>query len=316
MRRGLLHRRIVGVALGLALASAACSSAPPASDPRYRPTESVLEVAATLRLHIDDDTYRRQPARDFTGKNIYRASFSRLESLETSYASKFRSGYLQDVIWFAMARSAERMTEYELANKLYAKVATLDSELAQPAMRGSEISAELARAIVLEPKPEASPQQALDVYASRLAILDQLLPEVRGTHFEFIVREERERADHARARWFGARRRLDRSLDTTALQAYQQLVQNHPESKNRSRNLLELAGFYEELARDYVERCPAISLCFDSATFDEYTFSASRIYESVSQQDGSIEKIEAARKLEALIAFILRVYDDKLPARS
>jgi len=309
-------RRRVGSSLALLCFAVACGSAPTPVDPRYRPTESVLEVAATLRLHIDDDTYRRAPARDFTGKNIYRASFSRLESLETSYASKFRSGYLQDVIWFAMARSAERMTEYDLASKLYLKVANLSSELSEASRQGTEICAELARAADLEPRPEDSPQQALDVYANRLAILDRLLPNVKESHFEYIVREERERADRARARWFGARRRLDRGLDTTALQAYQQLVQNHPESKNRNRNLLELAVFYEELARDYVQRCPAISLCFDSATFDEYTFSASRIYESVSQQDGSIEKIEAARKLEALIAFILQVYDDKLPASS
>jgi len=306
-----------GVAMLLAsLLCATCASTPPPADPRYRPTESVLEVAATLRLHIDDDTYRRPPARDFTGKNVYRAAFARLESLETSYASKFKSGYLQDVIWFAMARSAERITEYDLASKLYRKVTNLESTLAAPSKEGERVCSELARAADLEPEAEASPQQALDVYAGRLAILDRLLPSVRDSHYEFVVQEERERADRARARWFGAERRLDRGLDTTALQAYQELVQNHPESKNRNRNLLELAVFYEELARDYVQRCPAVSLCFDSATFDEYTFSASRIYESVSQQDGSIEKIEAARRLEALIAFILQVYDDKLPTQA
>ena len=35
-----------------------------------------------LRLHVDDDTYRFPPARDFTGKNVYRAVLERLESLE------------------------------------------------------------------------------------------------------------------------------------------------------------------------------------------------------------------------------------------
>lgn len=304
------------IACIVALACLACGTSAPPVDARYRPTESVLEVAATLRLHIDDDTYRRSPARDFTGKNIYRASFARLENLEAIYAAKFRSGYLQDVIWFAMARSVERITEYDLASKLYAKVEVLDSELAQPAQTARRICERLDKATELDAASDASPQEALDRYAARMGQLDELLAEVRGTHFEHIVREERERTDRARARWFGARRRLDPRLDTTALQAHQDLVQNHPESKNRNRNLLELAVFYEELARDYVYGCPAVALCFDSATFDEYTFGASRIYESVAQQDGSVEKIEAARRLEALLAFILQVYDDKLPTRS
>lgn len=304
------------MALAALIGGLACSGAPPPPDPRYRPTESVLEVAATLRLHIDDDTYRRPPARDFTGKNVYRASFARLENLEASYASKLRSGYLQDVIWFAMARAAERMTEYDLASKLYAKVQNLESELAMPAAQGQMITAALESAARIRPEPNASPKEALDRFAERIARLDQLLPlpEVQGSHFEYVVREERERADRARAHYFAARRRIDPRLDTTALQAHQDLVQNHPESKNRNRNLLELAGFYEELARDYTDACPPVSLCFDPATFDEYVFGASRIYEAVAQQDGAVEKIEAARRLEALLAFILQVYDDKLPS--
>jgi len=291
---------------------AACSAAP-VQDPVYRPTENVLEVLNPLRLHIEDDTYRRPPARDFTGKNIYRASFARLENMETTYASKLRSGYLQDSIWFGMARSAERIGEYEVASKLYAKVAALTSELAEPARAGRDICNKLRDTSTLEPKPDAPPQRALEAFGSRIAKLEKLLEEVKDTHFVFIVREEIERADLARARYFGARRRLERQLDTPALEAYQELVKNHPDSKNRNRNLLELGRVYEELARDYVYGCPAVALCFDPATFDEYTLGASRIYEAVSQQDGAVEKIEAGRRLEALLAFILQVYDDKLP---
>ena len=50
-------------------------------DPTYRPTESVLEAVSLLRLHVDDDTYRFPPARDFTGKNVYRAVLERLDVL-------------------------------------------------------------------------------------------------------------------------------------------------------------------------------------------------------------------------------------------
>ena len=304
----------VGLALACAalLGAAACGS-PPLQDPRYRPTESVLEVVAALRLHVEEDTYRRPPARDFTGKNIYRASFARLENLEATYASKLRSGYLQDVIWFGMARSAERIEGYDLAAKLYARVAALESDLAKPAAAGQRICERLRDATGSTPAFDAAPQRALDVFSARANALEKLLDETQGTHFAFVAREELEHTDFERARYFAARRRLEPRLDTVALQAHQDLVQNHPDSKNRNRNLLELARFYEELARDYVQTCAPVALCFDPATFDEFVFGAQRVYESVAQQDGAVEKIEAARRLEALIAFVLTVYEEKLP---
>ena len=70
----------------LPLAAALACAKPPASDPRYRPSENVLEVVAVLRRHVPDDTYRFPPARDFTGRNVYRASLLRLENLERAHA--------------------------------------------------------------------------------------------------------------------------------------------------------------------------------------------------------------------------------------
>ena len=58
--------------VGLALAAGCGGAGQP--DPRYRPTESVLEVVAVLHRHVADDTYRFPPAQDFTGRNVYRAS--------------------------------------------------------------------------------------------------------------------------------------------------------------------------------------------------------------------------------------------------
>ena len=309
-------RAWLALSCALYVCAAGCGSAAPLQDPRYRPTESVLEVVAALRLHIEEDTYRRVPARDFTGKNIYRASFARLENLEATYASKLRSGYMQDVIWFGMARATERIQGYDLAAKLYARVAALDSELAQSAKEGQRICERLRDATAQAPPADATAQQALDVFSKRGAALEKLLDATRETHFAFVAREELERTDWDRAHYFAARRRLEPRLDTAALQAHQDLVQNHPESKNRNRNLLELARFYEELARDYVQDCAPVALCFDPATFDEFVFGAQRVYESVAQQDGAVEKIEAARRLEALIAFVLQVYEDKLPGDS
>lgn len=303
--------RLVGLALaGGALL--ACGTAP-MPDPRYRPTQSVMEVVALVRKHTDDDTYRRAPARDFTGKNVYRASFSRLESLEQSYASKFSSGYLVDAITFAKGRSLERIGEYDLAEKAYLRVAALESPLADAARASATICGALRDDARMEPDPKATPQQAMEAFEERTRVLERLLERTKDTHYEFIVREEMERADRARSRYFGARRLLDPALDALALQQYQRLVQNNPESKLRFRNQLELADFYASLAREYAWRYPPTSLGFDAPIFDEYALSATRIYEAVSQQDGTVEKIEATRKLEAFIAYTLQVYEEKLP---
>ena len=72
------------LALGLALsATTGCATLEQKqADATYAPTESVIEVVAVLRRHVPDDTYRFPPAKDFSGRNVYRASLLRLENLD------------------------------------------------------------------------------------------------------------------------------------------------------------------------------------------------------------------------------------------
>jgi tetratricopeptide (TPR) repeat protein len=292
---------------------AACWSRTPDPDPLYRPTENVLETVAVLRLHIDDDTYRFPPARDFTGKNVYRASLRRLEALEQIHAEKLRSGYLTDVLLFAKGRALERIGEYDLAAKHYARVADLESVLREAALEGRDINERVNQSRSIEPTPAAPVEQALAAFDERERLLQALADEVVGTHYAYVVREEIEVVDQARTGYFSARRRLEAGLDVVTLQQYQRLVQRNRESKYRNRHLIDLADLYADLAAEYARRTPPVSLGFDPATFDEYAFGATRLYEAVSQQDGAVEKIEASRKLEAFLAFTLQVQDEKIP---
>ncbi len=294
-----------------ALVCLACASTPE-PDPRYGPTESVLEAVAVLRLHIDDDTYRFPPARDFTGKNVYRATLARLEALEQVHAEKLKSGYLTDVVWFAKARALERITEYDLAAKHYAKVEELDSPLADASSWSRRICERIGAARPVPIRRGAGADTAIAHFDQQQQALEGLAIEVEGTHYDAVRLEELERSDVERARYFAALRRLEPGLDATALQQFQSLIQRHRESKFRNRHLLELADLYAELSHDYVSGTPPVSLGFDPATFDELARGATRLYEAVSQQDGAIEKIEASRKLEAFLAFTLAVYDEKL----
>lgn len=50
---------------------------------------------------------------------------------------------------------------------------------------------------------------------------------------------------------------------------------------------------------------------FDPARFQELVDSASQLYAAVANQDGTPEKIEAARRMEAFLAFALQVDSDR-----
>lgn len=300
--RRLATRRAAARMLLAVAALGACARAPQ-PDPLYQPTQSLLEALAVLRLHVDDDTYRFEPARDFTGKDVYRASLDRLESLEAIHHEKIRSGYLLDVILFAKGRAFERTRDYDLAQRHYERVARLDSPLAESARSAAETCAAIDAAIRLEPDPHAGTSEALDRFAERRRRLEELRARTDASHYAYVADEEIERLDLARARYFAARAALDPTLEALALQQLQTLVREHPQSKNRHRHLLATADFYAELARRYAEEVPPASVGFDPATFEEYAHGAVRLYESVSQQDGTAEKLEAARKLEAFLAF-------------
>ncbi len=293
-----------------ALLAACASTDPPKA---VTPTQDLLEIVAVVRLHVDDDTYRFPTARDFTGKNVFRVSFERLETLETAQPEKLASGYATDVVWFTKARALERIGEYDLAMRHYARVTELDSELAEPARTGQGVTQRLARARARVPAPDASAQDADSVFAERRAELEQLRSDVAGTHWIYVVDEEIERSDEADAANLAAHAALDARYDEAALERAQSLVQRHRDSKNHNRHLLALGDLYAAFSRRYAQQFPPPSLGFDPATFDEYAHGATRVYEVVAQQDGTVEKLEASHKLEAFLGFTLQVHEERVP---
>jgi hypothetical protein len=293
------------------LLGAACAS--PAADPRYRPAESVVEVVAVLRRHVPDDTYRFEPARDFTGRNVYRASLIRLENLERAHADALRAGHFDGSIAFAKARALERLRAYDLAAQHYHEAAEREAELRAEALRSAALCEALAEAAGLGEAEEGAPPPAdpLPDLDRRTALLEAMLPDVEGSHYAHLVREEVERADVARARWLSDVRRESADGDVRAVAAWQQVILDHRDSKHANRHLLALADLYASLATAYIERHPPESLRFDPPTFEELASSATRLYEAVANQDGATERLEASRRLEAFLAFTLRVDRDR-----
>ena len=307
--------------LCVALAAVACASTPD-PDPRYRPAENVLEVVAVLRTHVPDDTYRFEPARDFTGRNVYRSSLLRLESMERVHAEALQAGQLDGVIAFAKGRSLERLRAFDLAAGEYHLAADRDPELAEDALESARICDALAEAVGIGVDlgqvsdatarvDEAELARVITAFDDRTGKLEALAHEVDATHYAAVVREEIERTDVARAQYFDALRKALPDGDVRASAELQRVVTRHRDSKNTSRHILALARLYEDLSVEYVEANPPQGLLFDPARFQELVDAASRLYETVTEEDGRPEKIEASRRLEAFLAFALRVDHDR-----
>lgn len=309
----------------------------------YGPTEGVLEAVAVLRRHVPDDTYRFPPARDFSGRNVYRASLLRLENLERAEAAALRSGYMDGVIAFSKARALERLRAFDLAAQHYRESARLSSELREPALASAEMCDRIDRAVkigieLVDPVADGGvPARPIDPEAVRLALdervtqlsilLDELneaagrgapgeqgaaaAPNADRRHYRWIAQEEIERADVVRAIYFIEIRHVVPDGTVVALQELQRVATRHGASKNRLRHLLRLADFYAGLAREYLDAVPPESLTFDPARFRELADAAIQLYELVGSHDGRPEKLEATRNLEAFLALTLTIDADR-----
>jgi hypothetical protein len=315
---------LLGVALAWTLGLSGCQTfSSKREESIYGPSEGVLEAVSVLRRHVPDDTYRFPPAVDFTGRNVYRASLLRLESLERARADAFRSGYMDPVLLFAKARALERLRAFDLAAQHYRASARLSEELRPTALESAAICERFANALetgldLHDPLDEFSAEPlSLDVEAVRFALdervtqLSLIEDEFEESHYRFIAQEEIERADETRAQYFVALRSILPDGTLLALQELQRVASRHGASKKRLRHLLRLADFYAELAREYLAAIPPAQLNFDPARFGELTDAALQLYQLVAGHDGRPEKLEATRKLEAFLALTLSIDADR-----
>jgi hypothetical protein len=237
---------------------------------------------------------------------------------------------MDGVVAFAKARSLERLRAFDLAAENYRLAADLSEDLRLAALNSADIcdvlyeAAQMTRE--LEPRDETDidsnaasvarlveldPGSVLAEFEERTALLDDLSVVTEGSHHMPIVREEIERADVARANYFVGIRKSDVNGDVRAIGELQRVSFRHPTSKNFNRHLLELADLYAELAVEYSNTYPPESLLFDPVRFQELVEGASRLYEMVASRDGTPEKLEASRRLEAFLAYSIRIDRDR-----
>jgi hypothetical protein len=293
----------------------------------YDPAESLTEIVAVLRRHIPDDTYRFPPGRDFTGRNVYRSTLLRLENIERIHRDEMRSGYMDSVVAFSKARSLERLRGFDLAANLYREAARKDGELREEALRSASVCEAVfaANQIGMDlPDPVAAEVVPLSMDTEEVVFqLDRRIAELvsilggldsshqPNSHYRAVIRQEIERADVIRSHYFLALRHVIPDGSIRAVAELQKLLTRHGASHSRRQHMLELANLYAAISREYVDAVPPESLNFDPPKFQELVDAASDLYRTVAAQDGTSEKLEASRRLEAFLAFTLRVDRDR-----
>ena len=131
------------------------------------------------------------------------------------------------------------------------------------------------------------------------------------SHYRAVIRQEIERADMIRSQYFLALRHVIPDGSIRSVAELQKLLTRHGASQNRRRHMLELANLYATISREYIQAVPPESLRFDPPKFRELVDAAADLYRTVAAQDGTSEKLEATRQLEAFLAFTLRVDRDR-----
>ena len=91
------------------------------------------------------------------------------------------------------------------------------------------------------------------------------------------------------------------------IEAYQTLIRTNQASKNRNEYMVDFADFYVVLAKEYARAHPPDDRTFQWERFSQWTSNAWHLYADVAQKDGSLEKLEAQGKLQALQAYVSKV---------
>lgn len=268
---------------------------------QYETEEDLLKITTEFQRAEANDTYRFPLPQDVTGANAYKATLKRLDDYQTKHP-----GAYPVLVAFTRGRAYEGLHAYPQALEEYQRISgthhRLKDEAAKSATTLSKFQ-ELAQRPISATTPVVY-LQALDEQAADWRALSR---ELSGTRYETLALEEAERVEAAKVTFLKLNRYQLQDGPESVIVAYRQLLDKHPESKNRYRYLIELGDFFSALAEEYVSQNDPEGLSFSVATFEELGRAALSQYAQVAQQDGVIEKLQAKGKLQALEAYMAKI---------
>lgn len=268
---------------------------------RYEIEHDLLSVVGPFQRLANKDTYRYPLPKDATGASVHKATLVRLRDYETQ-----RPGAYPAIVAFTRGRAYEALHAYDQALAAYQRVAQGKTRFKDRAAQAVEALTEF-RYMKQRTPAGTTPVayiQALDDLGGQWR---DVARKYAGTPYEALAREEEEHLDRAKVAFIEINRHRIQDGNESVILAYQQLLDEHRDSKHRYRYRLELGDFYVALAHEYAAQYDPESLRFDRQIFERLGQAALQHYAAVAQQDGTIEKLEAKGKLEALQAYMARV---------
>ena len=147
-------------------------------------------IVADLQRHLRDDTYRFPVATDVSGQNVFRASAARLANYQTLYPGK-----MEDLVSMAMGQAFEKLGDYAVAVANYEKAKSSPDPQVVKAAEESQKRALRFVAVVNQQVDQTALRPYERDMKKKIADLDALADEYRGTPWQAQALLERERAE-------------------------------------------------------------------------------------------------------------------------
>lgn len=274
-----------------------------AKDPRYAPSESLLDIVTDFHRFSREDVYRFSVPKDIAGINVYKATLIRLKDYEEKHPGRY-----PDIIWYTKAMAYERLREYGKAIDAYRLVTEMDSSPLGPEARSSlEALGDFEGILQGYGAADGDPSAFVAHLEEKATDWRALSEKYRGAVYEHLALIEAERMDRLKAQYLQENRHRLKEGNDLVIEAYQALITRHKASKHRHAHVVDLADFYVVLAKEYAQANPPEDRAFQWQEFSRWANQAWRLYADVAQEDGSLEKLEAQGKLQALQAYLSRV---------
>lgn len=304
VRRGIFGRMFVArrIAFGcvLALLLGALAGCARSDKQMPYPHESILSALAELKIWLRSDPYREEPGRDLEGQNIFRATLTRLDSIDPLTGPEY-----DDILAFARAECFERLGNWKSAEEQFQRVAGMGTSLSEEAgIRLIWVKRFLAAR--REPPSLDNLADYLDYLDGQTVQFEQLRRSGPMFPYDSYIMIELERIQEQKAAFLFMNRAVIKDASTRAIATQEALLKAHAASRRIGEHELALGGFYEGLARDYLRLHPPQWSGFDEEQWLAWIEKARELYNKAAERDGDLAKPEAQARLRTVEALATR----------
>jgi len=261
------------------------------------PHETLLAIVNEYTLFRGTDLYRRAFPEDLTGQNVARATLVRLANYEDLYPGRFTPE-----IEMVRGEVLADLGDYAGARTHFRKCADYDTGLRPKAVESAEMAGQLD-ALVSQTMNMETLESHLGDRDRQVSGFQAFADRNRGTRWESLARIEKESAEIARAELLDANQFAIPGGADRARVAFEQLVQEHAESRRGLSHALRLARFHLDQAQLLERLQDPERGNLDMSAFTSHMELALDILHRVSQADGHAEKVVARHQLDEALAY-------------